>query len=320
MSTQVRFARRPILGAVTLVALGLAVLGGTALAGHLPGTVTSYTGCLAVGGGTLSAIKEGNTPLKPCPTGTVEAHFSGGDITSIAVGPGLTGGGTSGALSIGLDGAFSLPQGCANGQLAKWNGSGWACAADNDTTYQAGTGLDLIGTTFSVEPDAFVKKSQSCAEGLFATGADSGGNLACAAPAPAATAGIEVWEKSAAPSPVGVPEVGIDLITLPLPAGTFLLTAAATFGDVTGGAGDEEVSVSCSLLDAGNNELVNTFFNGPDIGSESGINGPRGDLTIHGVATLPAAGPVRFRCFGGGTDEAHGANLTAVRVGTLHRP
>src|SRR5262249_30211865 len=160
--------------------------------------------------------------------------------------------------SIGLDGAFSLPQGCANGQLPKWSGSGWICSTDNNTTYHAGTGLDLNGTTFSVEPDAFVKKGQSCSSGQFATGADAAGNLACGAPDPPATAGVEVWEKSAAVQ-IGVPEAGVDLITLPLPAGTFLFTASATFGDLTGSAGDEEIDVSCSLLDAADNELVSTF-------------------------------------------------------------
>jgi len=42
---------------------------------------------------------------------------------------------------------------CGSGQVAKWNGSVWNCADDIDTntTYSAGTGLDLAGTTFSVE-------------------------------------------------------------------------------------------------------------------------------------------------------------------------
>jgi hypothetical protein len=35
-------------------------------------------------------------------------------------------------------------------QVLKWNGSAWAPAADNDTTYSAGTGLTLTGTTFAL--------------------------------------------------------------------------------------------------------------------------------------------------------------------------
>jgi hypothetical protein len=39
---------------------------------------------------------------------------------------------------------------CANGQLAKWNGAAWVCAADNDTTYTAGAGLNLAAGQFSL--------------------------------------------------------------------------------------------------------------------------------------------------------------------------
>lgn len=45
---------------------------------------------------------------------------------------------------------YRLPQGCANGQVAQWNGTAWNCAADTDTTYTAGNGLTLTGTAFSV--------------------------------------------------------------------------------------------------------------------------------------------------------------------------
>lgn len=59
-------------------------------------------------------------------------------------GPGLAGGGTS------RDVTLSLLTSCTANQVLKWNGTTWACAADNDTTYSAGTGLSLVGTTFSV--------------------------------------------------------------------------------------------------------------------------------------------------------------------------
>lgn len=38
----------------------------------------------------------------------------------------------------------------ANGQALKWNGAAWSPANDQDTTYSAGAGLSLTGTTFSI--------------------------------------------------------------------------------------------------------------------------------------------------------------------------
>lgn len=39
---------------------------------------------------------------------------------------------------------------CGVGEVAKWSGSAWACSTDTDTTYFAGTGVALVGTTFGV--------------------------------------------------------------------------------------------------------------------------------------------------------------------------
>ena len=56
----------------------------------------------------------------------------------------LTGNGTAGSpLDIAQQGATS-------GQALKWNGSSWAPANDNNTTYSAGNGIGLSGTVFSV--------------------------------------------------------------------------------------------------------------------------------------------------------------------------
>lgn len=49
----------------------------------------------------------------------------------------------------GLQGVAVAATAPANGQVLKYNGSTWAPAADVNTTYTAGTGLSLSGTTFS---------------------------------------------------------------------------------------------------------------------------------------------------------------------------
>ncbi len=40
---------------------------------------------------------------------------------------------------------------CASGEIAKWDGSSWSCAVDENTQYSAADGLELTGTTFSLD-------------------------------------------------------------------------------------------------------------------------------------------------------------------------
>jgi hypothetical protein len=201
----------------------IAALAGPAVAGHLA-TVTSYTGCLVSKDGVIIKIKAGEAPSSPCSGGMTQVHFSGGDITSISVTGALTGGGDNGAITIGLKPEFTLPTGCVSGNIAKWNGSAWACGTDNDTTYSAGTGLDLTGTSFSIEPAYRVKNQPDCATGQFATGFDGDGDIVCVAPpAPPAATQIKAYSTHL----IG----GFDLagtetvLSLNLPAGTYLLFA-----------------------------------------------------------------------------------------------
>src|ERR1700734_4025412 len=82
----------------------------------------------------------------------------GGTLTGIttASGSGLTGGGTSGTLKLGL-----LTT-CASGQVLEWNGSGWACATavGSGTVTKVASGAGLTGGpitgsgTLSIAPGA----------------------------------------------------------------------------------------------------------------------------------------------------------------------
>lgn len=67
-----------------------------------------------------------------------------GDIT-------VSGGGDVFTINSSAVEASMLSQmGATNGQVLKWNGTAWVPVADNDTTYSAGQGLELTGTTFKL--------------------------------------------------------------------------------------------------------------------------------------------------------------------------
>jgi hypothetical protein len=62
----------------------------------------------------------------------------------------ISGNATTVNLSAYLDNTDVLAAlSCGLNQIAKWNGSAWACAADGNTTYTGGTGISVVGTVIS---------------------------------------------------------------------------------------------------------------------------------------------------------------------------
>jgi hypothetical protein len=102
-------SKRRVVGFATLGVASAAVtlaLATGALAVFPDDNVTHFTGCLNTAGGaagTFSQVAVGDSPAKACNSNQTTAHLSGGDVTSVSAGSGLTGGGTEGAVSLAVD-------------------------------------------------------------------------------------------------------------------------------------------------------------------------------------------------------------------------
>jgi YVTN family beta-propeller protein len=93
-----------------------------------------------------------------------------GTITGVTAGAGLTGGGTTGTVSLGLTSA------CASGQVLQWNGSAWVCSTPSGGTITgvtAGVGLSGGGTSGSVTLANTGVLAVTAGTGIASTGGNS---------------------------------------------------------------------------------------------------------------------------------------------------
>jgi hypothetical protein len=283
---------RPIGLAVAMIA---ALVGG-ATAGHLATDVKSYTGCVSKDGAIIK-VKEGNAPSSACSGGQTEIHLSAGDITSISVGAGLTGGGVNGAVSIGLDAAFTLPQDCVAGEIVERSSSGWTCGDDDDTTYAAGTGLNLsAGNVFSLEPDNVVINGESCGAGEYVSGIGTDGHVNCAT-LPSATQ-IQAYATALnGRFDLGGTET---VLALNAPAGNYLLFATVElanddFGESTSDAKCSIPNFSTSFITMSGDEFVES-------------------VSLHSALTHPG-GPINLQCTEITADvDIQAASFQALRI------
>jgi hypothetical protein len=286
---------------IRAVGLALVVAGslaGSALAaGALTISVPTVTGCLANKDATLIKVKLGDSPASPCSAGQTIVHLSGGDITSITVGDGLTGGGTNGDVTIGIDSKFTLPQGCVAGDIVEKTSTGWTCGTDSDTTYTAGTGLRLSADhEFSVDPDHVVINGETCGAGRYVSGIASDGHVTCASLPSAGTVKAYETHLTSHFNLAGTQTV----LTLNLPAGTYLLSAAVQMENMDNDSGSVG---ECSIPGSGNGS---TIFD--TVANES--------VALQSVST---GGTVNLVCAETSADiDVDQASLAAIRIDTLN--
>ncbi len=153
-------------GDITAVTAGTGLTGGGTTGSVTLAADTTYlqrrvSASCAVG----SSIRAINTDG----TVTCEADDdAGGDITAVIAGTGLTGGGTTGSVTLTADTTYlqrRVSSTCAVGSsIRAINADGTVtCEADDNTTYTGGTGLALIGTQFSLSTP--YQLPQTCANG-----------------------------------------------------------------------------------------------------------------------------------------------------------
>jgi len=259
------------------------VLGGAAVYSQTGVTVPTYTGCLNPNSGSVTKLKIGSAPLLACQNPDVVVMFSAGDITKISVTGGLTGGGDNGDITIGLDPKYALPQSCPTNYIAKWSGTAWTCAADNDTTYLASTGLELLASPLRFAISEAYRLPQSCTDGAVAVKQGTGwvcGSFPSGAVYDVASLGEQ-----------GIPDDGNPHTlaqTGTVPAGTYSVVAKGIF--VSDENVDDFSATSCSILSTG------TGFDEVRLGSTVVNDVPEIPFALATKIVLTASGTIRVSC------------------------
>jgi hypothetical protein len=300
-------ARGWVVGVAAVTALALSAA--NVLAVFPDDHVATYSGCLNTGGaaaGTFSRVGVGEEPSSPCGSNQMLVHLSGGDITSVIAGPGLSGGGTNGATTLSLAAGQALPQTCVSGQIPEWNGTSWSCGDDNDTTYSNGTGLDLSGTTFSVKPG--YRLPQSCSDGQIAK--SNGSTWSCAADdntqSVAYTGGngtVELAKDF---------ETTVTTLAIPNDPGNYVITATQSLVTSSAAGGGR---AECTLYVNGNW----VFVAGDEV--DGGTVTIEGSLTELAAINVGVPGRIEVGCRKFGTSDrlaVFQSRIVALKVSAIH--
>ena len=161
-----------VIGTVSNIATGTGLTGGPITT---TGTISIATGGVGTTQLAANAVTQAKlSPLSGAAAGKVlgtdgtnlqwqtDAN-SGGTVTNIATGTGLTGGPITATGTVSLATSYQMPQSCTNGQVPKSNGAGgWACGTLGF--------YNVFGSPTAVAPGVEGSAQAICSPGDYVTG------------------------------------------------------------------------------------------------------------------------------------------------------
>jgi len=138
---------RSLWAGAALIALAIALGSIPAQAGRSPAAVQAATGCLTTRHKWVK-VALGDNPSSACSVDQTQLQLAGGDITSVSAGSGLSGGGTSGDLT--LNSTIHLNQGPDVSVPPHSTGTAFAGCADNEVAIAGGVRWDSVSSLTTV--------------------------------------------------------------------------------------------------------------------------------------------------------------------------